>query len=144
MKLFWYFLNQISFDKVAPVVVLKLLIVVILVCNKVKLFTPTGKVKYFKISTIFPFYVKSLIIHVYLFQSIQYRIFSLMLTYSVCYWPLRFNPEENLAIYIFHELRFTFWIERYPYTLNYVTSTYGNICWETLVLTWKLMQKCQC
>jgi len=31
-----------------------MLIVVILVRNKVKLFTPTGKVKYFKISTNFP------------------------------------------------------------------------------------------
>lgn len=106
------------------------------------MFTPTGKVKYFKISTIFPFYVKSLIIHVYLIQSIQSRIFRLILTCSVCSWPIRVNSKENLAIYIFHELWFTFWIERYPYTPNYVTSTYGNMSWERLALTWKLMQKC--
>merc|ERR1712106_12743 len=119
----------ILFDKVAPIVVLKMLIVVILVRNKVKLFTPTGKVKYFKISTIFPFYVKSLIIHVYLIQSRQFFVFWLMLTYIGQYIPSQVKPraqaDKTTLVGVAHFYAFwaTFGNKCCINTLKYVTAT---------------------
>jgi len=106
-----------------------MLIVVILVCNKVKLFTPTGKVKYFKISTIFPFYVKSLIIHVYLIQSRQFFVFWLMLTYIGQYLPSQVKPRTQadkptlVGVANFYAFWATFGNKCCINTLKYVTAT---------------------